>query len=182
MQWFTKNGGQIGPSAELTWTKEEGTLFRATSSITQDSNSKDPVLLCKCPYALTLSHLNVSDISSNRVRNCAGSSPIAGLVDKVEDSTVSYFFLVEQKALGAESFWHAYIDLLPAEDDLCTPLWFSDEDLVWLLGTNMHTSGDDESKSPVMLRRKLWKEQWTRGCEILAGEGQDTVTYTWYVL
>lgn len=172
----------MGSSAKLVWTKEEGTLFRATSSITQDPNSKDPVLLCKCPYALTLSHVNVLDTSNDRVRNYAGSSPIAQLVGKVEDSTVSYFFLSEQRSLGTESFWHAYIDLLPTEDDLCTPLWFSDEDLIWLLGTNMHTSSDDESKSPVMLRRKLWKEQWTRGCEILAGEGCDIAVYTWYVI
>jgi hypothetical protein len=100
------------------------------------------------------------------------------LLDKVPKAAQSYFFLCEQRLFGKESFWWPYIDALPKEDKMTTPWWFEDEDLMWLLGTNIHISPEVE-KSGVEMRRGMWRAQWGKGVEVLKGAGVDVVEYTW---
>ena len=65
---------------------------------------------------------------------------------------------------------------------MCTPLWFANDDLLWLAGTTLHGSMIDRNKSAAMKRSDSWLNEWTAGRDILKGEGVDIEPYTWYVL
>ena len=174
--WFIANGGHISPLIELTWSVEHGQHFVASNDL---AGSDEP--LCVCPHRLTLSHLNVQLSCPADFRNASEASVCAKLVGKVPASTIRYFFLVEQRLLGEKSFWWPYINSLPREADMSTPLWFDDSDLLWLAGTTLHSSMDDPTKSAVMLRKDMWINEWTTGRNVLKSENVDVEPYTWSV-
>ncbi|KAF3164264.1 hypothetical protein TWF788_001212 [Orbilia oligospora] len=68
------------------------------------------------------------------------------------------------------SFW-PYIRLLPKTFD--TPLYFNDDEMERLAGTNLG-AGD------VLLRKQLWMEEWEAGRQFLEGVGSESAQeYTW---
>lgn len=99
---------------------------------------------------------------------------------------IGYFFLCEQRLKGPASFWWPYIDALPKEEDLTTPLWFDVSDLKWLLGTSMHSNPSSStvelsspSKSAVEERRKAWHGEYEAGIELLKEIGVDVTAFSW---
>jgi hypothetical protein len=175
-EWFMANGGSLNPSLSLTYTRSSGQHFRATTSITASESS--PAQLCNCPFSLSLSFLNILASPPASIRNCSSESICTHLIDRIPKATQNYFFLCEQRLLGEKSFWAPYIDVLPNENELTTPWWFNEEDLVWLLGTGVHVSPDPE-KSGVEMRRAMWQEQWKEGVKVLWDAGVGAEEYTW---
>lgn len=99
---------------------------------------------------------------------------------------IGYFFLCAQKLKKKESFWCPYIDTLPTENELTTPVWFDESDLKWLLGTSMHSSPSmstvehsTPSKSAVEERRKVWHAEYDVAIELLKEQGVDVTDFTW---
>jgi hypothetical protein len=175
--WFVGNGGLIDDSISIVYDEQSGQHIRATSNITASEDSVKA--LSKCPFSLTLSCLNILDSPPAGIRNCSSESVCIHLVDKVPKAVQSYFFLCEQKLLGEKSFWAPYIATLPKEGEMTTPWWFSEEDLVWLLGTGIHVSPEPE-RSGVEMRRGMWKQHWQEGSSLLKDAGvPDVERYTW---
>jgi hypothetical protein len=175
VKWVTANNGCVSPDVELAWTPHQGQYFHSRKTLEASDNP-----ICSCPHALSLSHLNVLSQSPVPVHDCSNDSICAALVGKVPASTIRYFFLAEQRLKCEKSFWWSYINALPKEEDMTTPLWFDEEDLLWLAGTTLHTSVEDPSKSAVMARKEMWVNEWNLGRRVLREAGHDVEPYTWY--
>ena len=89
------------------------------------------------------------------------------------------FFLAEQRLKGEESFWYPYIEALPKEKDLTTPLYFQESDLIWLYGTNLYSTTTPRDQTAVELRRNMYKDAWKSGVACLNEHGIDTKPFTW---
>lgn len=171
--WFAANGGYLSPSMILQDTEELGIHGRAIRDI-DSHDAPNSTELIRCPLNLTLSHLNAAPPTQRLV--IAEAIPYyegtaSSLVGHVAERTVGVFFLVEQRLLGEKSFWFPYIASLPKADDLTTPLYFSEEDMIWLQGTNLHSAARD--------RREMWHSEWESACSILRSKNVDCSDYTW---
>ncbi|TID14751.1 SET domain-containing protein [Venturia nashicola] len=177
MAWFEANGGSINPSITLAKDDAGGQHYRALGDIKTPSSGG--LQVCYCPFGVTLSHLNVTENPPDAVKNCSRESVCSKLLGKIPTAAVSYFFLAEQRLKSAESFWAPYIDSLPAESEMQTPLWFDEEDLKWLNGTTLRAHTTDPSKSGLEMRRGMWKDQWQQGLEVLKNDGEDVDKFSW---
>jgi hypothetical protein len=168
-EWFVGNGGYISPECSIETQADSSTCVTAKSNLEGSQN----IVICTCPFQLSLSCLNVLAPDHPQYEKTArqSASEIAHLSGRVADQVVSCFFLIEQRLLGEQSFWKPYIDLLPAEGQLMTPLYFSDEDLKWTVGTTLHAAIPD--------RRQTWQANFEKGCEVLQVHGVDAKKYTW---
>ena len=87
---------------------------------------------------------------------------------------MTVFFLMLQYLRREESFWWPYIRSLPQPnetDSFGTPFWFSEEDRLWLLGTDL-----DESS---LTRIAIWKSDWERAVQTLRRLDRPVEAYTW---
>ncbi|KAK3072093.1 hypothetical protein LTS18_014710, partial [Coniosporium uncinatum] len=188
LAWFAQQGGYLHPDIKLAHNDQYGLHFTASKPLSISTASADDnndnlsksssgglpshLTICTTPLALTLSHRDIL-ASSNPPSICAS------LVGHLDDAACTYFFLAEQKLLGEKSKWAAYIDALPKEGEMGTPLWWRDEEMGWLKGTNL--GGAVEG------RRAAWREVWGKGVERLReveegkGEGLVVGGFTWYV-
>jgi hypothetical protein len=172
-QWFQRQGGMIHENVLLAYNYEYGCHFIATSSLKSNETA------CFCPFRLTLSYLNCLPNPPSGIRSLASTSQCTKLVGKVESNAVATFLLVEERLKGKDSFWYDYIQMLPVEKDLSTPLWFTEEDLMWLRGTNLFSSTVPESQTAVGLRKSMYEEAWKTGIKILESQGVDAKPFTW---
>ena len=70
--------------------------------------------------------------------------------------------------------WWPYIRILPRPDDKLafnTPLWFEDEDLLWLQGTNLGAAAVE--------RKAEWKGQFEQ-LEAQMRDIDSRCSWTWY--
>jgi hypothetical protein len=170
--WFYQNGGQIHENITLEQNSEYGCHFIAKSDL--DGNTT----ACHCPFGLTLSYLNCLPNPPDGVRSLADTSVCRHLVGKVETNTIATFLLAEERLKGNDSFWVEYINLLPKDSELFTPLWFEPDDLAWLKGTNLYSS-PIESETAVGLRKTMYKNAWQAGINALVTAGVDSTPFTW---
>jgi hypothetical protein len=173
VKWFLENGGFINPSISLTSDSQYGYLFKAREELNPESKA------CACPLSLSLSYMNLLPSPPDNVRSCASESVCSKLVGKISEAAVGAFFLAEQRLKGRQSFWWPYIDALPKESELTTPLWFDESDLLWLKGTNLYSSTISADRTLVEAKRASYKEAWETGISVLNQEGVDTAEYTW---
>ncbi|KAJ9635134.1 hypothetical protein H2199_008620 [Coniosporium tulheliwenetii] len=94
----------------------------------------------------------------------------AKLAEYAPIHVVSYFTLIEQRLMGIDSFWAPYISCLPKESNLNTPLFFSDEDQQWLLGTNLLPAAQ--------ARHTQWKSEWEAARDALREQNVEGRDYT----
>ncbi|KAF2674282.1 SET domain-containing protein [Microthyrium microscopicum] len=173
LEWFKKNGGSVHENLALTFSSEYGYLFTADKSLEKEATA------CVCPFSLTLSYLNCLPSPPTGIESHAESSVCSSLIGKLKPNAVGTFLLAEQRTKGAESFWFPYIDALPREEVLTTPLWFHPEDLVWLWGTNLYSKTVPSEQTAVELRRAMYKEAWQSGITVLQEKGVDATKFTW---
>jgi len=177
LKWFKDNGGSIHPSLSLEYNDTDGYHFRAAEDISASTEAScTPV--CNCLLLLTLSHLNVLSPVPSGVKDSAPVSVTTKLVGKVSPRTLGYVFLAEQRLKGKESFWAPYIDILPKENEMCTPLWFERDDLKWLLGTTMHSS-EQPGKSAVEGRRDMWMREFADVLNAFEEAKVDSKSFSW---
>lgn len=178
IEWFKTHDGKINPALSLQKDDQNGYHFRTNTGIAA-STSQNGTPVCKCPLQLTLSYLNVKNPAPPGIRDCSNESVVSKIIDKISPQTAGYIFLMEQRLKGRESFWWPYIDVLPKEEELNTPLWFEEGDLKWLLGTTLHSSADGQSKSAVEQRRQMWRAEWENSIAALKTVGAGVDGFTW---
>lgn len=149
--WFKENGGWLNPDVRILFSDSRGFHLRATRSL----SSQDVAI---CPLRLTLSFLNV-DPTQSAVLHV--SSPLQKCMGRIPNHVLTYLLLMEQRHLASkgESQWQSYMACLPGPDSLTTPLWFDDEDMESLEGTNL-------AKMTVVRKNELLKE-WEQAEGIL---------------
>lgn len=128
--------------------------------------------LLTCPYSLSLSCINAYDTHLFPSR----SVPLPeSFLQQTPLHTVTVFFLSQQYLLREDSFWWPYIRALPQPDQpdrLGTPLYFAQEDILWLKGTNLERGRSD--------REDDWKTQFHAAIASLKEAGGDVEGHTWY--
>lgn len=166
--WFVANGGQISRFLELAKDASHGYYIRVRVD-SEPITSKACII--NCPYALTLSYLNATNTHPFKSHGDSLPEPFLEAMDR---HTVTVFFLMLQYLKREESFWWPYIRTLPQPDEVDkfgTPFWFSEEDRLWLLGTDLEESS--------LMRIAIWKRDFERAVKILQRLDWPVEAYTW---
>ena len=165
-RWLTANGGWLHPDLELAHTEERGVHVRVKDGAFLAADTR----VCSCPASLSFSCLNA-------VASASGSSsnlPWPAMAAALPPEPVGWFFLVHEYLASTASFWKPYIDTLPAPfaaERLGTLMYFEDEDLQWLGGTNLLAA--------YWQRTGAWQTYWRNGLEILKRFDWPVEEYTW---
>lgn len=110
--------------------------------------------IVSCPFTLSLSYLNALDIFP-ALRSHSSRFPL-DFLNTASPQIIGNFFLIQQYLMGPRSFWFSYIRSLPQPDEhekLGTPLYFTDEDLKWIQGTNLELACEQ--------RERTWVAEWS---------------------
>ncbi|KAK9464437.1 hypothetical protein V1512DRAFT_255412 [Lipomyces arxii] len=150
VEWCRENGGFCSDQLKLE-TGPSGSTGYAVSDI--KSTSK----LLSCPRNLVMDYSKASALWEGDQKPFE-SSPVIAI----------RLFLSYQKVLGHNSAWAPYIRVLP--DTFDTPLYFDEDDMKLLEGTNMY--------GEVELRRQAWMEEWQDAVKSLP-ENLDKTQFTW---
>ncbi|KAK9360024.1 hypothetical protein V1504DRAFT_456188 [Lipomyces starkeyi] len=137
--WAESHGGYCSPALALTKSETSGSTAYAKYAI-PGSNTR----LLSCPVSLIIDY----DKAAKHIWGDLDSCPFSR-----SPQIAIRLFLCNQRILGRESPWAAYIEILPAEFD--TPLYYDHEEMEMLSGTNIF--------GEVELRRHAWIEEWKRG-------------------
>ena len=130
--WFLAHGGYINPSIEIAEDQITGRYMRVVDGEDLGAGS----LIVSCPHELTISWLNV----------IKGSETFLSQFDlregyhAINPVVIVRFFVMNEYLKGEKSFWWSYIRSIPQPTEaqlLGTPLYYDDEDWVWLHGTNL---------------------------------------------
>ena len=170
VSWFVANGGRLSHCAEISADENEQYYVRARSGCTI-SGGETMVL---CPHTLTFNYENFghSNLGANASKIDRTSLP--------QDVSLR-LLLMEQFLLGEDSFWWPYISILPQpfqqraptspiiknpskttpKQIFHTPLYFDEEDMLWLSGTNLGAA--------TKLRANTWKEEFEAAKNAISG-------------
>jgi hypothetical protein len=172
VDWFTQNGGKLHTSIKAEKNDEFGLYFVASKDIPEGESASF------CPFELTFSYLNCLSQPPQGVRRIE-SNVAFHLIELVDPNVVAAFVLVEERLKEDKSFWAPYIKLLPKESELSTPLWFTDEELIWLQGTNLCSSLVPKDQTAIGQRKASYRESWEHATNILRSHDVDTLMFTW---
>ena len=168
--WFKSNGGILHLSIEPTCFPHGKSL-----QVTRDVPPIEPgSTIVKCPHAITISYANarISRELKPLIETDAGSGSTNQII-------VLRLFLVQQYLLERDSFWWPYIRSLPSPgytSGLTTPMWYTDEDLKWIEGTNLAKAASS--------RKMAWRQEYEEAMGVLnqTNELPNPSTWTWFVL
>ncbi|CCX10593.1 hypothetical protein FPQ18DRAFT_6260 [Pyronema domesticum] len=151
--WITQNGGFIHKSITFSSnTSGAGAGGFATATIPAGTT------LLTCPYTMVMDY------------GKAKKEFPEAFITAVDSHAALCFFVSKEVLKGEKSFWAPYLSVLPKEFN--TPLYFSEEDKQYLIGTNL--AGNE-----VEQRRAAWKAEWESGLEALKKLRESTEGYTW---
>jgi hypothetical protein len=173
LEWFRHNGGTLNSALSFQFDNENGYHFTATENLQKGSNA------CICPFPLTLSHLNLLPTPPAGIPSFNQSSICSHFIGQLDHDVVAQFFLVEQRLKSKDSFWYQYIDALPKEDELTTPLYFKPSDMVWLYGTQIFNKNVPAERTAVGLRLAEWRKDYDNGISILKEKKIDVTGFCW---
>ncbi|KAL2350125.1 hypothetical protein BJ546DRAFT_488567 [Cryomyces antarcticus] len=158
-QWLKAYGGYLHPAVKLDHDASTGVCLRATAAIAPETR------VCTVPFSLSLSYLNA-----------LAPGPDVTIWEKLsaslEPEVIGRFFLIHQYLNREDSFWKSYIATLPSPSaGFDTPFYFTDEDIVWLQGTDVEQA--------FKTRAVDWRQKWVAGIEILKTADLSWQQYTW---
>ena len=165
-QWFASNGGWLHPDLELAHNDQQGVHVRVKQGASLIATTR----VCSCPASLSFSCLNAIALSPQSGHEL----PWSALAASLPPEPVGWFFLMHEYLASTSSFWKPYIDSLPspyAAERLGTLVFFQDEDLQWLGGTNLLAA--------YWQRTRAWQTYWRRGLEILKQFDWPVENYSW---
>jgi hypothetical protein len=153
--WFSNNGGWLNPHVRVVFDDTGANGFHVIAATALSSPA-----VARCPIRLTLSFLCLDD-KQDVVAHV--DSPLQKCLGKVPDFVLNYLFLMEQRCSGKSSIWHPYITCLPGPETMNTPIWFTDEDMEYLQGTNLLQASKD--------RQQGLSEQWAHAQSVMNEAG-----------
>ncbi|KAF8864008.1 SET domain-containing protein [Acephala macrosclerotiorum] len=157
LRWGSHLGTKLDERVEIYQDSQTGLSFRAMGTIPPDtplaiSSNLTPLSYLNAIGALTF---------ENRESSYFPSEFIAGLNDEYPH-IIGNFFLMQQYLMGAGSHWYDYIRTLPQPDrpeTMPTPMWWPDDDVRFLAGTNAEVA--------VKRKNKSWTSDYHRGFALL---------------
>ncbi|KAF1977508.1 SET domain-containing protein [Bimuria novae-zelandiae CBS 107.79] len=166
VHWFKTNGGELSPDVDIAFSESSGYHCRAKRRL-------GSAVVAKCPLSLTLSYLNL-DHAQSIVPHV--ESPLVECVGQVPNHVLTYLLLVEQRRHPNQDRmkWYPYIACLPEPGSMTTPLWFDNEDLKCLTGTNL-------ARETSVKLDQLTKE-WNQANNVLerVGVNAETYSFEWF--
>ncbi|KAM0793819.1 hypothetical protein BDR22DRAFT_978226 [Usnea florida] len=153
--WFLANGGYLHPSVEIA-SGDEGNIVR----VKQDHTLLPGSMVVSCPHELTISWPGINEYHFPHVRSTFTSHIATRL------------FLMKQYLLREQSPWWPYINSLPLS--FSTPLWYDEDDLVWLRGTNLGKATE--------IRKEAWRQEYENAMQLLFADGfglENMPLWTW---
>ena len=157
--WFLTNGGYLNPAVELASDDNNGNFVRVKQHHVLSPGS----VIVSCPHQLiipslaTLNQICPQDIRSTFTPHVA-----------------TRLFLIKQRLLKKQSSWWPYINSLPRS--FSTPLWYDENDLIWLRGTNLGKAKE--------IREEAWRQEYEKAMQSLFANGSDSQQkhlWTWCV-
>ncbi|CAK1364801.1 unnamed protein product [Cercospora beticola] len=156
--WLSENGGYLHPDIVLEHTDAAGIRGRASARL--DKNAR----ICMIPHSIALSTLNALVDDSFTVFRSRGLAPQA----------IGHFYLMHQYINRDTSYWKPYLDTLPSPDsELLTPLWFDEQDLLWLTETDVLFTAK--------ARQILHENHYNQAIAMLQNAQVDPAPYTWHL-
>lgn len=156
--WFEANGGWLNPDVNIVYDGSCGFHARASKSL-------GAPVIAKCPAQLTLSYLNL-DRSQTRVPHV--DTPLQSFLGQIPNHVLTYLLLIElrQRFFDKQaSPWEPYIACLPGPESMTTPIWFTDEDMTFLQGTNLAQAA--------VTTRERWNAEWEHAIDTMEKSGYD---------
>ena len=157
--WFLANGGYLHPSVEIASGNGDGNYVR----VKQDAILLPGSIIVSCPHHLTISWPIVNQHHFPEIHSTF--SP----------HVATRLFLIKQRLLKAQSLWWPYINSLPRS--FSTPLWYDEDDLVWLRGTNLGNAKE--------IREEAWRQEYENAMQSLFANGlefEQRPLWTWFVI
>lgn len=157
--WFLTNGGYIHPSVEIAADDQNGNFLR----VKQNQILSPGSIVVSCPHHLTISWPIIKQLHSPDVHST------------FTPHVATRLFLMKQRLLKEQSPWWPYINSLP--DSFSTPLWYNENDLIWLRGTNLGKAKE--------IREEAWRQEYENAMQLLFSKGSDSQlkhSWTWFVM
>lgn len=151
VQWVTQeNDGYLHPNVRIVHSVSKGFHMVVAGGQTIPALTR----ITSSPMTATLSVLNALDIPP--FRSHGSKFPLTFLRKNAKKpELLQTFFLMEQYVLGEKSWWAPYIKTLPATKDINGLQFDSQQDQIWLDGTNL--------KSAIISQTTKWQELYTKG-------------------
>ena len=151
VEWFRANAGWLSPDVQIAYNDSSGFHLCALRTLTT------PVVVT-CPVKLTLSHLNL-DPTQSAVTHV--DSPLGKFLGVLPSHVLTRLLLVEQRHLAQQGKgqWYPYIACLPEPEAMTASIWFDDDDMDGLAGTNLAAA----TRSTLA----VLTEEWEHAVEIL---------------
>ena len=156
--WFLINGGYLHPSVEIA-SGDEGNIVR----VKQDHTLSPGSMVVSCPHELTISWPGINQYHFPHVHTT------------FTPHIATRLFLMKQYLLKEQSPWWPYINSLPRS--FSTPLWYDEDDLIWLRGTNLGKATE--------IREEAWRQEYENALQLLFADGfrpEKMNLWTWFVI
>ncbi|KAL1965034.1 hypothetical protein VTN77DRAFT_6094 [Rasamsonia byssochlamydoides] len=180
-EWVTQHGGRLDEHVQFARDDKRGVHLQVKPEWTSGLPRASCVI--KTPLALTMSYFDAIDYrpppsTTGAVGDDFPFFSSRGVVfprhfiDNVGPEETMAFFLMGQYLRGSDGFWYPYIRTLPRPDELTTPLYYDDEDLVWLKMTSLAAARER--------RLHVWRTNYESGFKALKESGfEDAERYSW---
>ncbi|EFE30808.1 SET domain protein [Trichophyton benhamiae CBS 112371] len=166
VNWITTLGGGLNPAVEIHRDDKQGSCLRVRSNEALAAST----VVARCPISATMSIINVKNLDPNLPPHDFHYSDI--LSQRVRKSIILAFFMVHEQLKGRDSHWWPYLATLPRASELTSALFYQDNDLEWLQGTNLYQTHQ--------AYRNAVKEEYDSAISILRDEGFLAVeSYRW---
>ena len=149
VKWLTRNGGFFSHDVQIVYSESHGFHVRALGPLTSPT-------IASCPLKLTFSSLN---LDPTRTDVLAVQSPLQQCQGQLPEHVLTYLLLIEQRTKADDSPWHPYIACLPPPERMTTPLWFADQDMAFLTGTNLAPAAQE--------RKEELHKQWEQAIHVM---------------
>ena len=156
--WLLVNGGYLHPSVEI-GSVDDGQCVRVKHGHVLLPGST----VVSCPHELTISWPGVNQYHFPHVQS------------SFTPHIATRLFLMKQLLLREQSSWWPYINSLPRS--FSTPLWYDDNDLLWLRGTNLGNAKE--------VREEAWRQEYENTMRLLFTDGSSSEQkhlWTWFVV
>lgn len=155
-QWAVKNGCEISPKVKFMQNTEIKTQSGEYGSalIGLEPIEKREQLL-SCPESIMIS----PRLAKSQFKDYYCHEDLAQAFTKLS--------LIWEYLKGENSSWAPYIKVLPKPGELDLPIFYNQEELGWIMGTNL--------KTDIEVRTKQWREEYDQLKELLSSSEQQDI-------